>query len=166
MSEWGENNTRVKRDFYLRQSLEMSAEEREGRRIRGRWNGIIWNVKKYWDYYIQKDQTSMDGIISTLKETENYGLDFDKDILGEYDNDDLKIEWEETDSDGNLDINSYQVVSYYGHEVWKCRYCYKGTNYEDIFAERMLNNWVVPVCEQCENEDNRPAHYPNATYKS
>ena len=41
-------------------------------------------------------------------------------------------------------------------KVWKCQFCDEDANGEDILSERMLDNWMAPMCEHCVNRYNRP----------
>ena len=53
----------------------------------------------------------------------------------------------------NMDGDEF---TYCGMSIGRCFYCDKQVDAEEVMTKRMDENWMVPSCEGCWNEDNRP----------
>ena len=112
----------------------------------GDWHNVCVLLQRYWD-----NNTTPRGkrfIVCTLKQF--YGNNFEKKLLGTVDGE-YQPEIDNVGTDG--EVLSEQ---YYGNILWECYFCKHRTNGEDIFEERILDNWSVPVCDECVDPDNRP----------
>ena len=164
-NSWGENNNRVEKDVNWRRQLEhnhedeqnaLHAAERERKEVE-RWENIKKDLNRYWQMHEAGSQAEMDTIISDFKTRYNYGLNFTNMILGDLKKDDeITKTIDEIDSDGDPYEDSHVIEEYHGTVLWECHFCKDHTTSDDILDERMLGNWIVPMCNLCINRDNRP----------
>ena len=130
--------------------------ERRERLERERWENMINDLKRYWDMHEEGDRNGMNWMILRFETHYEYGENFNRTYFGALNRDELVSAWGELDSDGEVNEDSVENMEYFGMELWKCQFCDENTNGEDILSERMSDNWMVPMCGQCVNSDNRP----------
>ena len=149
MSDWGDHNTRVKRDIERRaQLLKDYEEEKRKTADKNRWICAKKDSKEYWRC---KSVDYKEGMDSALKRMNvNYGNSVEE-ILGYRENEDLQYENE------NQQYNEeYEgIPQYYGIVIWECLFCGED-NDEDVISERLVDNWIVPMCNKCIDHNNTP----------